>query len=293
MLITLQHNGYVANIESLGAELKSFKDPNQKEYLWNSDPAFWGSCSPLLFPNVGNIRNNSTIINGTSYPMPKHGFCRTAPFQVLEQSEHKVVFSYEDNADTKLVYPFSFEIRLTYELLDGKISLVYDVFNRDSLEMYYHIGAHPAFSCPLEESESFSDYVIRFEQSETCDSPVYDSPKGCVSTTKKVQHLLNSNEVKLDYDKFIDDALIFEHLNSRSVQIVNPKTEKGIQVDYPDFVTVAFWTPPSLDAPFICVEPWNGAAIYADEDDIFKNKRDIQTLQPKESKSYSLTISIL
>lgn len=293
MLITLKNNGYSAKIETIGAELKSFSDPQGKEYLWNSDPTYWEGCSPLLFPTIGNLRNDSTIINGVAYPMPKHGFCRKAEFKIIEQLKNRVVFSFQDNAETKLVFPFTFEIRLTYELNNSKISIVYDVVNMDSIEMYYHLGAHPAFNCPMEEGEVFSDYIIRFEHEETCDSHVYDIENRCFSVTNTVQHLNNSNYISLDYDKFLNDALVFEHLKSRSIQIINPKTEKGVQVDYPDFVTIAFWTIPEKNAPYICVEPWNGAAIYADEDNIFKNKRDIQTLQPNEKKSYHLSISII
>ena len=41
MLITLHSNGYEVAVNTMGAELKSFKDPSGKEYVWNSDPAFW------------------------------------------------------------------------------------------------------------------------------------------------------------------------------------------------------------------------------------------------------------
>ena len=39
MLITLHSNGYEVAVNTMGAELKSFKDPSGKEYVWNSDPA--------------------------------------------------------------------------------------------------------------------------------------------------------------------------------------------------------------------------------------------------------------
>ena len=57
MLITLHSNGYEVAVNTMGAELKSFKDPSGKEYVWNSDPAFWMRSSPLLFPTIGNLRN--------------------------------------------------------------------------------------------------------------------------------------------------------------------------------------------------------------------------------------------
>ena len=48
-------------IDSLGAEMKSLKyNASGQEYLWQADPAYWGRTSPVLFPLVGNYRENKT-----------------------------------------------------------------------------------------------------------------------------------------------------------------------------------------------------------------------------------------
>ncbi len=159
--------------------------------------------------------------------------------------------------------------------------------------MYYHFGAHPGFMCPLEEGEQFSDYILKFPYEETCDSPVYDLENMQFDPVNTKRYLDHSDTLKLDYSLFDIDALVFSHMKSRSVQLVNPATGKGIQVDYPDFSTVAFWTPANAGAPFLCIEPWNGAAIYADEDNDFTHKRDIQVLKAGESKTYELSIKLL
>lgn len=293
MLITLQDQGYTVTINTIGAELQSYQDPNGKEFIWDADPIFWKGSSPLLFPSIGNVRNGKTIINDVEYEMPKHGLVRRAEFSCDKQSENKAVFLYTSNEETLKHFPFTFELYLAYELKGSELYMDYKVVNTDKKEMYYHIGAHPAFMCPLEDGEEFTDYVLRFEKEETCYSPVYDFENLCFSTSNFKQHLNHSNIVTLDYKKFDNDALVFEHMTSRSVQVVNPKTNKGVQVDYPDFVTVAFWTPDHQTAPFICVEPWNGGAIYADEGNVFKNKRDIQTLTSGNFKSYHLKIKLL
>ncbi len=72
----------------------------------------------------------------------------------------------------------------------------------------------------------------------------------------------------------------------------NPATGYGVEVSYPDFATVAFWTAAATKAPFLCVEPWNGSAIRSDEDDNFLNRHFLQKLEGGESKEYRIWIKI-
>ena len=62
MLITLTDSKTTAVIDSTGAQLISLKDPSGREYIWQRAPKFWKKCSPLLFPVVGNCRNDRTIL---------------------------------------------------------------------------------------------------------------------------------------------------------------------------------------------------------------------------------------
>ncbi|MBQ9990186.1 MAG: aldose 1-epimerase family protein [Lachnospiraceae bacterium] len=293
MRVTITSHGYEAVIESLGAELKSLKSPDGKEYIWNADPKHWMRSSPLLFPTIGNVRNNKTIIAGKEYSMPKHGFCKESEFTLLEQTENRAAFSLTDSPLTHESYPFSFELRLTYELEESKLKMTYLVINRDTDSMIYHIGAHPGFNCPLEEGEAFSDYVIEFAQDERLESYVYDLENMCFFADKRMVHGATGKMLKLSGELFDQDALYFYHTNSRSVALKNPVSGKGIRMDYPDFVSIAFWTPMGGNAPFLCLEPWNGSGIFEDEDDHFANKRDIQTLAAGKQKEYRLSISIL
>ena len=293
MKITLTSENYQVTLDSFGAELKSFRDPSGKEFIWNSDPAFWMRSSPLLFPTVGNVRNNKTIINGTVYTMPKHGFCKESDFAVLSQSETQVTFSLTDSEDTLKMYPFHFELRLNYALSGNKLLMTYDVFNKDTSDMYYHIGAHPGFMCPLEEGEVLSDYVLEFSKEERLVSPVYDLENLCFSKNKTNTFAEKGKVLPLNASMFDQDAIYFPHIASRSVSLKNPSTGKGISMDYPGFKSIAFWTPIGGKAPFLCLEPWNCASIFDDEDDIFAHKRDIEVLAPSKNASYKLEISLL
>ena len=62
MIVLLENENFSAAVDSVGAQLISLKDRSETEYIWQRDPAFWSSSSPLLFPSVGNCRGGRTRI---------------------------------------------------------------------------------------------------------------------------------------------------------------------------------------------------------------------------------------
>jgi len=292
MLITLHSDNYEVIINSVGAELKSFRSPDGKEFIWNSDPAFWMRSSPLLFPTIGNVRNNITNFRGRPYNMPKHGFCKDSEFEVTSQSGNEATFTLKASEETLAAYPFLFELSLTYRLSGHTLEMTYSVINNDTGTLPYHIGAHPGFMCPLENGESLTDYQLVFEKEETFVATPYDLEKLCFSANGQVTHGEAGTVLSLTPEMFDNDAVYFPHVNSHSVKLVHHSLTHGIEVSYPDFHSIAFWTPIGGKAPFLCIEPWNGSAIYDDEDDDFVNKRDVEFLAPGKSKDYHLKISL-
>lgn len=293
MIITLNNKYVSASVDSLGAQLISLKDAGGKEYIWQRDPAFWKNCSPLLFPAIGNSRDGKTIFDGEWYEMPKHGFCKDTDFEVTHQTETSACFSIHATEETKKVYPYDFTLSLTYTLTDDGLFMDYRVTNPEDRDISYCIGAHPGFVIPLEDGEAFSDYQLEFDQVEHTSSVVYDLENHQFDMTHRLPLLDGTNVLPLSYGLFDNDALFFDELKSRKVSIVNPATKKGVEVDYSGFETVAFWTPDHKEAPFVCVEPWNGSAICSNEDDEFLHKNHVQILKPGASKDYHLGIRIL
>ena len=174
MLITLTDSKTTAVIDSTGAQLISLKDASGCEYIWQRDAKYWKKCSPLLFPVVGNCRNDRTILEDRIYAIEKHGFCRERDFDVSQKSPAKAVFSMDDTPDTHRAYPYAFCLSLAYELKDGILFMEYQVENRDQRDMWYAIGAHPGFNCPMEEGFAFEDYQLVFEKEENTVSIPYD-----------------------------------------------------------------------------------------------------------------------
>lgn len=198
----------------------------------------------------------------------------------------------DDTPDTHRAYPYAFCLSLAYELKDGILFMEYQVENRDQRDMWYAIGAHPGFNCPMEEGFAFEDYQLVFEKEENTVSIPYDLEQLHFSPSKPGTRL-RGRTLSLKREMFRNDAVFFDKLNSRAVSILNPATGHGVEVGFPGFETVAFWTLYPEPAPYLCVEPWNGSGIYENEDDQLSHRHHIQRLCPGDSCSYIMTIRIL
>ena len=74
---TIESDNLKVRIDDKGAELKSvFHKHHQLDYMWSGDPAYWGKTSPVLFPIVGALKDNTYFHKGEKYHLPRHGFAR-------------------------------------------------------------------------------------------------------------------------------------------------------------------------------------------------------------------------
>ena len=266
----LSKSGFTATINPKGAELVSLKNDVGNEYIWEGDATFWGKHSPVLFPIVGILKNNTFYHDDSDYHLSRHGFARDMPFEITNRSDHEVTFSLVSNADTHLVYPFDFELQIIYTLSENGLTIGYRVFNRNQVEMPFSIGAHPAFAL----RGNFKDYALWFEKDETLNYHLLE--RDLISNqTKKL--ILNQGKLPLDYEWFANDALVFKQLESRSVTIAK-HNKPLLTVDFQDFPNLGIWTKPG--APFLCIEPWFGYADAPNASGNLFEKEGIQILAP-------------
>lgn len=290
MVITLKSDSSIAKIETLGAELISYIDVFGQEYMWQKDAAYWGKCSPVLFPVIGNLKDGKIKIENEEYCIPKHGFAKDKEFKVMYQSDNKVILNTSYDDETLKIYPYKFTLTMTYTLDSGKISIEYTVLNLDDKDIYYCLGAHPAINIPIGEGK-FTDYILEFNKKENCHSPVYDLENLEININNRVNYLSeDGTKINLRYDLFDNDAIIMDEINSDSVTLKSIKTGRGIIFNFNGFSSIAFWTPTKKDAPFLCLEPWNGMAVRSGESNNIKDKFGIQCISPNEQKKYSISI---
>lgn len=283
---TIRYGNSSAVINSFGAELKSFK-ADGRELMWRGDPAYWGKTSPVLFPAIGGLKGGKTMIDGIEYEMTKHGFARDNDFQCIGEAEDKVSFKLCSSHETLKMFPFSFELIMTYKLSQSGLEIVYDVINKSSVSMPFCIGAHPAFACPA-EGKSFDDYRLVFQEKETVCSPVLDV-RTRLFKKNGVWRLKNENEYALSYPLFDNDVLYFRGIASKSVGLLD-NDGHGVNISWEGFNSLGVWTPAGKNAPFVCIEPWCGCDDYEDTNGNFRDKPEVQTCLPGGSMYYVMNI---
>ncbi len=284
MNTSIKTPNFFATINHKGAELISLKNSNNnREYIWNGNPAFWGKHSPVLFPIVGTLKNNSYSYNSATYNMPRHGFARDLDFELINKSESSVVFSLSSSKETKINYPFDFELQIIYSLDNNKLNISYKIINNNETKMPFSIGAHPAFALP----ESFDCYSLFFDKNDSLISYQLDND---LLSDQTFEIKTEKNSLPLSYALFENDALIFKKIESKSITIIENKNPI-LKVNYGNFPHLGLWTKPN--AKFICIEPWLG---YSDTNNTSGNimeKEAIQFIDTKNTFDCSFMVEIL
>ena len=281
MEITIQNQAIKAVIKTKGAELSSLQKED-KNYIWEINSEFWNKTSPILFPIVGALKNGEYFYGGNIYKLSRHGFARDFEFEVIENSENTVVFSLKSNEETLKVYPFHFELQLSYILEGNKLVVKYEIINRSSEKMYYSIGAHPAFNI----DGNFEDFSLIFDDEK--DLETYKLEKDLFSGKTEILKL-NGNVLPLQYELFEEDALVFKNFATKSLTLAK-NNESVMKVSFPDFPYLGIWT--KKDAPFICIEPWLGIADNANASGKIEEKEGIQILENNSKKQIAWSVEL-
>ena len=112
----IKNDQLTVEISAHGAELKSIKDADGNEYLWDGDKEFWGGQSPLLFPIVGGLWKGVYRIGDKEYSLPRHGFGKLVDFKLVGKTGDRLTFALIDNEETFKNYPFHFNLAVSYQI---------------------------------------------------------------------------------------------------------------------------------------------------------------------------------
>ncbi len=271
-LYTIENEFLRIAVHSKGAELQElFVKKIGKNVLWNGNPKYWSKFSPILFPIVGTLKNNQYVFNGKQYQLTRHGFARDHIFNIAPLNDRTIQCVLTHNETTLKTFPFSFKLIITYTLSKEGISVNYLVQNTSDIEtMYFSLGAHPAFAIPLFEGERYGDYKLIFDKEEQLKRFHLDESGLLTNATSNI--LLNQHSLPLDHALFVQDAIVLKNLNSRSITLANSK-DYQMKFSWYNLPHFGIWAAPN--APFVCLEPWQG---YADID------THNQELKEKEGK---------
>ena len=288
-MILLENDMLTVAINPKGAELTSlFHKVHRIEYMWGGDPAFWGKHSPVLFPIVGSLKQNTYYYKGLSYTLPRHGFARDLQFSVEDKQGEMAVFVLESSPDTLEVFPFLFKFSIHYKLSGSSLCVTYAVENRSTGEMFFSVGAHPAFAVPIVPGTAYHDYKLIFNLNETAGRwPI--SREGLIMENS-ILLLRNQSELPLSKELFSMDAIVLKQLASSTVILGSDRTEHGLRFSFNGFPYLGLWA--AKDADFVCIEPWCGIADSVTASQELTEKEGINKLQGGELFSRSWQVDL-
>ncbi len=277
-----------------GAELSSIYDKKrEKELLWQADPAFWNRHAPILFPFVGNVVNDEYRYNGKTYHMSSHGFARDMDFEFAGKTSDSISFKLKATSQTLEKYPFDFELVVTHKLIANSIIVIWEVKNSSENEpMFYSIGGHPAFRCPINDNEKRTDYKVKFKDKNELSYVLI------IQETREVDHenptVLPLKDSYLDITEHIfdKDALIFDDNQVREVSLCTPDGKPYITMNCEGFPSFGLWSKPSSEAHYVCLEPWIGRCDNKGFRGELPEKYGVQRLEACSSRTISYKITV-
>ncbi|MBZ5857961.1 aldose 1-epimerase family protein [Flavihumibacter profundi] len=278
-MVTLQNDFLRVKIHPKGAELQELVSAETGiNYMWSGDPAYWGKFSPVLFPIVGELKDNKYSYNGKQYSLARHGFARDRVFSVEQPDQSSAVFTLNDDAESRMVYPFAFRLQLRYRLLQDQLACSYSVLNTGDDRLWFSVGAHPAFAVPLpinNPGTNYDDYSLVFNRSTELSR--FKLKGGLITdTTEKIA--LKDGRLPLTKSLFAEDALVLKNLPDTEIRLECSKHPHGIKFAWEGFPFFGIWAAPN--APFVCLEPWCGIADHVNHDQQLTTKEGIQSLLP-------------
>ena len=289
-MYTIENDKLRVHVRTKGAELTSVFDKiNNIEHLWSGDPAIWGWHAPILFPVVGRCLDDQIEIDGRKYKMERHGFARISDFELVSQTVDSVTLVLRSSAATLEVYPSQFEFYISFELKDNSVHQTFEVINKGTDQMHFCIGAHPAFCVPFLPGEKYEDYYIEFENDTELDRD-HINQEGFFDGRRTQVLDGKINRLPLTATMFDEDALIFKNLRSRQVTIRSDKHRHSLSVAFKHFKYLGLWAKPN--APYICIEPWQGCADTAGKHTNFAQKEGVLSLPSLGKFDRSIIISV-
>jgi len=290
-MFTIENEYLKIEIHPKGAELQSIYNKKLSlEYMWRGDPAFWGKKSPVLFPIIGSLKNDTYYFENKAYRLSRHGFAREMDFTVTDQTASSITFTLTRNNATFEKYPFQFRFDIIYSLKNNQLQVMYRVVNKGDINqtLYFSVGGHPAFKLPLLNGTEYTDYYLEFNKVEKAGRWLI-SGEGLIETGS-VPLLNDAQRLPLTKELFYTDAIVFKQLRSDKVKLVSNTAGELFEFDFTGFPYLGIWA--AKDADFVCIEPWCGIADSVTTNQQLTEKEGINTLDSTDQfeRSWKVTV---
>ena len=278
MIRYIENENLILGVKEFGCEITSIKSKSTGyEFMWQGNPDIWGGQAPILFPIVGRLIDDKYTLDGTEYEMPKHGFARKSGWTYLCSDGNSMSFRLSATADTRKIYPYEFDLTVTYTLIGNSLVVSHNIANKNDKTMYFSIGAHPAFNCTIGDT-------LSFDKTETLYTEKIDLVQS-LRLPDKTLVLDNEKDIVITNDIFNEDALILSDIKSENITLNLDKSGKKIIFNLGGAPYLGIWAKPG--APYVCIEPWFGVNDSQEKKDDFSEKDAINAVASGETFNFT------
>ena len=286
----LENDELKVEIDLHGAEVKSvLNKENYREYMWYGNGKYWGRTAPVLFPIVGMLKDKRFTWKGETYPMGQHGFARDTDFELVSQTENEIRFIMKSNEETRKKFPFDFTFEIAYTLTGKDLQVRWIVTNTGAEKLYFSVGAHPAFLCPVHGEKNKKGYMLKFTGAKEIRHHGNALDTGLSMKEDIVLPL--ENEIAVIDETFFDrSTYMVENTQTKEVALLDPAGKPIVSLAF-DTPLFGIWSPEKKNAPFVCIEPWYGRCDAEDFAGDFSEREYTNTLEAGQvfDESYTIT----
>ncbi|QPM90236.1 aldose 1-epimerase family protein [Pseudooceanicola algae] len=286
-LTTISSPDLSVTLSPLGAEMQAITLADGRELLWHGDPAHWSGRAPVLFPIVGRAPDDILSSGGVEAPMKQHGFARRSTFELEEATASLARFVLTDSDESRGVYPFLFRLTLTYRVEGAQLSVLAEVENRDSHDMPFGLGFHPAFAWPLPGAEGEDHHILLRDDAEPALARLTDG----YLTDDRLPSPFDKGLLTVTPDLFEADAMIFpEGSGSELLYAAQGGDAPALRFRFENTPNLGIWTKPG--APFLCIEPWHGMAARQGAGPEITERPNTVRLSPGATQRFGYEVNV-
>lgn len=290
-MIRLENAQFIAEINPVGAELTHLvHKADGREVIWN-DPTgtTWPRHAPVLFPSIGRSNDDHYVVNGQSYAMKQHGFARDFTFdEVTLSGEYGVELTLHATPATRMMYPFDFALTLAYELTETGLAMAFTVANLGEETMPFALGYHPGFALrqPLEQ------YSVTLVGAKTPLERFGIGPVPFRNGEVMPLAAADGNVIPLSHALLDDGLIIVDAMNASAAVLIAKDGSECLTLDISDWPYLTLWSPEGKNAPFVCVEPFDGLPDEAGAPSDWFEKRGNYILAGGEMQTANLRLTV-
>ncbi len=282
-IFTIKSEFIRADISSKGAVVKDLFDVEiRREYTKKLD-------GKTFFPIVGKLRENYYLIGNKKYSLPENGFANEKKFTVISYQKDSISLQLESDDETLKVFPFEFQLDITYKVYGPKLSVSFEVKNLSRREMLFSMGSSIPLVLPLGEG-AFEDYYLDFVGGHKFSTNVCSLEKELVSFDHlKLDSLMEENQMPLSKRGFLSETLIFKDIDADKVYIKNKGDGSSVSIEFIEFPYLSFHA--EKKSNILNVGILQGLSDHAESNHDFYTKEGLLVLDA--GKSYKSQYSVI